>query len=177
MAENRDLVEGEILSPFGRVALAADFASPFANAGDARLNYINSDATVYLHRLPLTEWIGFHVVNHQATDSVAIGECWLYDEAGAIGAATVAALARDGKRLAVYPRRRRRRGGKALCQPLFILPSPPGRRWPKGSDEGRAAVRGAFSTETALRIGTLICRFATSSPRGRREVVGQIYDQ
>jgi acyl-CoA thioesterase len=101
MAENRDLVEGEVLSPFARVALAADFASPFANAGDARLNYINSDATVYLHRLPLTEWIGFDVVNHQATDGVAIGECWLYDEAGAIGTATVAALARDGKRLAV----------------------------------------------------------------------------
>lgn len=101
MAENRRLVDGETLSPFGRAALAADFASPYANAGDQRLHYINSDATLYLHRLPTTEWIGFEVVNHHATDGVAIGECWLYDEAGAIGTATVAALARDGKRLSV----------------------------------------------------------------------------
>jgi len=99
MAEARDLVGGEPLSPFVRVALAADFASPYANAGDRMLNYINSDVTLYLHRTPLGEWIGFEVVNHQATAGVAIGECWIYDETGAIGTATVAALARDGKRL------------------------------------------------------------------------------
>ena len=65
-----------------RVAVAADFASPFANAGDQGLGYINSDVTLYLHRLPVKEWIGFEVVNHRATDGVAIGECWLYDERG-----------------------------------------------------------------------------------------------
>jgi hypothetical protein len=93
MAEVRDLVEGARLTPFVRVALAADFASPFANAGDAGLEFINSDVTLYLHRLPVAEWIGFDVVNHHATDGVAIGECWLYDEQGAIGTSTVAALA------------------------------------------------------------------------------------
>jgi hypothetical protein len=46
-----------------------------------------------LHRLPVTEWIGFEAVNHHATDGIAIGECWLYDEQGATGTATVAALA------------------------------------------------------------------------------------
>ena len=71
----------------------ADFASPFANAGDQGLGYINSDVTLYLHRLPVTEWIGFEVVNHHATDGIAIGECWLYDEQGPIGTSTVAALA------------------------------------------------------------------------------------
>ena len=80
-----------------RVAVAADFASPYANAGEGRLNYINTDVTLYLHRLPTTAWIGFEVVNHHATDGVAIGECWVYDELGAIGTATVAALAREGK--------------------------------------------------------------------------------
>ena len=79
------LVEGIPLTPFVRVAVAADFASPFANASDKGLGYINSDVTIYLHRLPVTEWIGFEVVNHGATDGVAIGECWLYDEQGAIG--------------------------------------------------------------------------------------------
>ncbi|MGC1347276.1 MAG: thioesterase family protein, partial [Methyloceanibacter sp.] len=64
-----------------------------ANAGDQGLGYINSDVTLYLHRLPVTEWIGFEVVNHHATNGIAIGECWLYDGHGAIGTSTVAALA------------------------------------------------------------------------------------
>jgi hypothetical protein len=93
MGEVRDFVEGIPLTPFVRVAVAADFASPFANAGDQGLGYINSDVTLYLHRLPIAEWIGFEVVNHHATDGIAIGECWLYDEQGAIGTSTVAALA------------------------------------------------------------------------------------
>ena len=93
MSEVRELVAGRALTPFVRVALAADFASPFANAGDAGLEFINSDVTVYLHRLPVTEWLGFEVVNHGATDGVAIGECWLYDEEGPIGQAACAALA------------------------------------------------------------------------------------
>jgi acyl-Coa thioesterase superfamily protein/acyl-CoA thioesterase superfamily protein len=93
MSEVRDLVEGAPLTPFVRVAVAADFASPFANAGDHGLGYINSDVTLYLHRLPVTPWIGFEVVNHHAADGIAIGECWLYDETGPIGTSTVAALA------------------------------------------------------------------------------------
>jgi hypothetical protein len=92
MAEVRPLVEGEALTPFVRVALAADFASPFANAGDAGLGYINSDVTLYLHREPIGEWIGLEVVNHEATDGVAIGACRLFDEKGAIGTSSVAAL-------------------------------------------------------------------------------------
>ncbi len=75
MSEVRDLVEGTPLTPFVRVAVAADFASPFANAGDRGLGYINSDVTLYLHRLPVKEWIGFEVVNHHATQGIAIGEC------------------------------------------------------------------------------------------------------
>ena len=93
MSEVRDLIEGSPWTPFSRVAVAADFASPFANAGDRGLSYINSDVTLYLHRLPVAEWIGFEVVNHQAREGIAIGECWLYDEQGAIGTSTVATQA------------------------------------------------------------------------------------
>jgi acyl-CoA thioesterase len=93
MAEARELVGGAPLTPWVRAALASDFASPFANAGDAGLAYINSDVTLYLHRAPKDEWIGFEVVNHQASDGVAIGECWLYDVDGPVGAASVCALA------------------------------------------------------------------------------------
>jgi hypothetical protein len=93
MSEVRELVEGAALTPFVRVAVGADFASPFANAGDQGLGFINSDVTVYLYRLPVSEWIGFEVVNHHSAEGIAIGECWLYDEQGPIGTSTVAALA------------------------------------------------------------------------------------
>jgi hypothetical protein len=93
MREVRELVSGVRLTPFVRAALASDFASPFANAGDKGLGYINSDATLYLHREMEGEWIGMEVVNHQATDGVAIGECFIYDIKGPIGTASVAALA------------------------------------------------------------------------------------
>lgn len=104
MSEVRELVDGSPLTPFVRVATAADFASPFANAGEEGLSFINSDVTLYLHRLPLKEWIGFEVVNHHSTDGVAIGECWLYDEDGPIGTSTVAALAQR-KPMASSPKR------------------------------------------------------------------------
>jgi hypothetical protein len=93
MSEVRELVGGRALTPFVRVAVAADFTSPFANAGDKGLEFINSDVTVYLHREPRTEWVGFEVINHGATDGVGIGECLLYDEDGPIGSASCAALA------------------------------------------------------------------------------------
>jgi hypothetical protein len=93
MREVRELVSGVRLTPFVRAALASDFASPFANAGDKGLGYINSDATLYLHREMEGEWIGMEVVNHQATDGVAIGECFIFDVEGPIGTASVAALA------------------------------------------------------------------------------------
>jgi len=92
ISEVRELVEGRPLTPFVRVAGAADFASPFANAGDQGLKYINSDVTLYLHREPVGEWVGFEVVNHGATDGVAIGECFLYDVEGPIGSASCCAL-------------------------------------------------------------------------------------
>jgi Thioesterase-like superfamily len=98
MSETRELVEGHPLTPFTRIGLIADFASPCANIGDAPLGFINTDATVYLHRLPRDKWIGMETINHQATDGVAIGECFVYDQEGLIGSAGVAALAQIMKR-------------------------------------------------------------------------------
>ena len=93
MSEVRELVEGRPLTPFVRVAVAADFTSPFANSGDQGLKYIPPDVTLYLPRQPVGEWVGFEVVNHGATDGVAIGESFLYDVEGAIGSASCCALA------------------------------------------------------------------------------------
>jgi hypothetical protein len=93
MSEMRELVEDFPLTPFQRIGLISDFASPCANIGDAPLGFINTDVTVYLHRLPRAEWIGMETINHGATDGVAVGECFIYDVEGPIGSASVAALA------------------------------------------------------------------------------------
>jgi acyl-CoA thioesterase len=89
LRETHVLVEGVPLTPFVRAAFAADFTNPFANSGDAGLKYVNADITLYLHRLPAGEWLGFEVSNHHSFDGIAVGECTLYDERGAIGTSTV----------------------------------------------------------------------------------------
>jgi hypothetical protein len=90
--EVRPLVEGFAHTPFTRVATAADAASPMANTGSEGVGYINSDVTLYLHRLPATEWIGMETTNHQSSDGVAIGQCRVYDVQGSIGSVSVAAI-------------------------------------------------------------------------------------
>jgi hypothetical protein len=98
MSETRELVAGYAHTPFSRIGLIADFTSPCANIGDAPLGYINTDATVYLHRLPRGEWIGMESIHHGATDGIAVGECFLYDQDGRIGSGSVGALAQVMKR-------------------------------------------------------------------------------
>ena len=92
MSEVREVVEGVPLTPFQRIAVAVDFVSPLAHVGDQGLGYINSDVTLYLHRLPAAEWIGFEAVYHGADEGVAVGEARLYDEQGPIGVAGCVAL-------------------------------------------------------------------------------------
>ncbi len=91
--EVRPIIAGRPLTPFQRAAVSADFASPLANSGSAGLAYINVDITLYLHRYPAGEWVGFETTDHGAADGIAMGQCRLYDEHGPIGAATVAAVA------------------------------------------------------------------------------------
>jgi hypothetical protein len=93
LRENRPLAEGVAMTPFVRAAFAADFTNPFANSGSAGLKFVNADITLYLHRLPVGEWLGFEVVEHHATDGIALGECALYDTSGPIGRTLVTALA------------------------------------------------------------------------------------
>lgn len=93
LRETRRLIDGAQLTPLVRAAFAADFTNPFANSGDAGLHFVNADITLYLHRLPVGEWLGFEVATHQAHDGIAVAECALYDETGPIGRSTVCALA------------------------------------------------------------------------------------
>jgi hypothetical protein len=55
MSEVRELVQGVPMSPFVHVATGADFASPFANAGDQGLGYIGTATVAALaQRKPMT---------------------------------------------------------------------------------------------------------------------------
>ena len=88
-----NFVDDERPSPLVRAAMVSDFANPFANAGDRGLNYVNADASLYLHRDPTGEWIGLEVAAHHASEGIAIGECVLYDLDGAFGRSTVCGVA------------------------------------------------------------------------------------
>jgi len=91
--ETRAFVDGVAHTPFTRLAAAADFASPLANSSARGIDFVNSDFTLYVHRLPVSEWIGFELVGRQAQRGIATAECWLHDEAGPIGSVSVAAIA------------------------------------------------------------------------------------
>jgi len=93
MRETRELVAGVDLTPFVRVAVGADFVSPLTNMSEGGVHFINTDATVYLHREPADEWIGFEAMDHGETDGVSTGYGRLHDRHGAIGFLGCAAMA------------------------------------------------------------------------------------
>jgi hypothetical protein len=93
LREVRPLVGGEPYTPFSRVATGVDYTSPTANGSESGLDFINSDVTLYLHREPISEWIGYEVADHQGAEGVALGHCRLHDEHGPIGFSSCAALA------------------------------------------------------------------------------------
>jgi hypothetical protein len=83
------LVEGEETSPLCRVAAVADFGNGISwvlNRGDG-YRFINPDLTVYVHRLPVGEWVCLDAVTHVQTNGVGVAESTLYDEHGEIGRA------------------------------------------------------------------------------------------
>jgi hypothetical protein len=93
MRETHPLVEDEQVTPFVRVALAADFASPLSNFGSRGLRFINADYTLTLARLPESDLIGVEATGHLSADGVATGQVTLHDAAGPIGFSLVTAVA------------------------------------------------------------------------------------
>ncbi|MDA1010588.1 MAG: thioesterase family protein [Chloroflexi bacterium] len=87
------LVAGIETSPFVRAAEVADYTNPLANSGSEGLQFVNADATMYLHRPPRSEWIGIDVMSHHSTDGVAIAECGLFDLDGLFARSSVSSVA------------------------------------------------------------------------------------
>lgn len=93
MRDAGELVAGEPLTPFLRVAMLADLTNPFVNAGTKPLGFINADITLYVHRDQVGEWTGLEATDHQSADGVAVGMSALYDMAGPLGHSIVCAVA------------------------------------------------------------------------------------
>ncbi|MFP3913329.1 MAG: thioesterase family protein [Actinomycetota bacterium] len=80
------LVAGEEMTPFQRAATSADLANGNSQALDPkRWLYVNPDTTLYLHRLPVGEWIGMRSIVHQTRQGIGVTETALYDPRGRIG--------------------------------------------------------------------------------------------
>jgi hypothetical protein len=94
--ERHALIAGEQVSPFVRVALAADLCSPLSAWGDHGLHYVNCDVTIHLHRPPQREWVGIEVAEHLSDAGLAIGACRIYDETGPLGWVSVSGMAVKG---------------------------------------------------------------------------------
>ena len=57
------------------------------------LYFKNADTTLYMHRLPVGEWICLEVAARESAEGVAVGECALHDERGVFGRSLVACVA------------------------------------------------------------------------------------
>lgn len=87
------VVAGEKVSPFQAVAAVADATSMVMNWGAAGVEYINTDITLALSRLPVSNEIGLAARERFADDGIAVGTAVVFDRQGAIGTCTVTALA------------------------------------------------------------------------------------
>lgn len=88
-----EVVAGHALTPFLRVVVTGDFASPLTHSSRFGIDYVNTDFTAYLHRLPQGEWLGYELTGHLSHAGVAAGECRVHDLAGPLGTINVSAAA------------------------------------------------------------------------------------
>lgn len=81
------LIEGEPTTPLSRVAAAADFGNGISWVLDRNAGYtfVNPDLTIYLHRIPVGEWICLDAATYTSAQGVGLAESQLFDEQGPIG--------------------------------------------------------------------------------------------
>lgn len=87
------IVAGEPMSPFQAVAATADGVSLVTNWGTAGVEYINTDITLTLARLPEDSSVGLAAIDRVSSDGIAVGTATVFDRSGPIGTAMVSALA------------------------------------------------------------------------------------
>lgn len=86
------VVCGEEPTAFESVAAIADSASMVCNWGSKGVQYINSDITLSMSRLPRSPEIGLRAERWSGQDGIAVGVATVHDRDGVIGHAMVTAL-------------------------------------------------------------------------------------
>jgi Thioesterase-like superfamily len=87
------LVEDEKPTGFQQATMVADVANLVTNWGDNGMEFINTDITLALARLPESLEVGIAAEYRSEDDGVAVGTAMVFDRQGVLGTATVTALA------------------------------------------------------------------------------------
>lgn len=86
------VVVGEETTPFQGLCGAADSTSMVVNWGDAGVQYINTDITLAISRVPVSREIGLSATSWYSHDGIATGTATVFDRLGPIGTSTVTSL-------------------------------------------------------------------------------------
>ena len=87
------VLDTERMTPFQSAAAVADGASLLTNWGSRGVEYINTDITLTLARMPDGIEIGLSVVDRVEHDGIAVGTAAMFDRVGPLGTVVVTALA------------------------------------------------------------------------------------
>jgi hypothetical protein len=87
------VVAGERRTPFQAVASIADSASMVTNWGSGGVEFINTDISLAMSRLPVSLEVGLEALERTEVDGIASGCALVFDRAGVLGTATVSSLA------------------------------------------------------------------------------------
>lgn len=88
------LVEGEETTPLVRLAATSDFGNALGSIrASSRTGFINADITLYVHRLPVGEWICLDTRGAAQPHGVGLMQTTVYDPEGSVGIVAQAVLA------------------------------------------------------------------------------------
>lgn len=86
------VVSGEEPTPFQAVASIADATSMVCNWSDRGVQYINTDISLSLARLPRSAEVGLRAEHWTGHDGIAVGVCTVHDREGVLGHSMVTSL-------------------------------------------------------------------------------------
>jgi hypothetical protein len=93
------IVAGEETTPLMRVSATADFGSPMGSPRLAEgIGFINADITLYLHRMPVGEWICLEAKGYAQPYGLGMSETVVHDLGGPIGRVVQATIMNQRQR-------------------------------------------------------------------------------
>ena len=83
-----ELLPGETMTPYQRLCPLADCGNAMSrNTPGREINFVNTDLTIYVHRLPVSEWIGAEFSSSWESSGIGLARATLFDTEGVIGVA------------------------------------------------------------------------------------------